>query len=191
MEYKYGEEISYDYSLIEPNDYEALRTFDCGNKKLNDFIHNEVIKNGVVNNEDGLLYKVVDSKLNRIIGVVSLAASGILVTMTGFTKILPGVKIDVFAIDKMYQKLHYDKNSADSKKSSAHYYFSDEIMGIFIKRCNTISEQYAHARYITLYADKKAYRFYKRNFFKDFTEFMEKENNMEIRENIPMYMSLK
>ena len=43
---------------------------------------------------------------------------------------------------------------------------------------------------IILYADKKARRFYERNMFSDFTEFMEKENNMEIAKNDPMYMEL-
>lgn len=190
MKYNYGEEIPYDYSLIEPSDYEALQRFDCGNEKLNHYIHDEIIVDGSINNEDGLLYKVIDLNSKGIIGVVSLAASGILMTMSNYTKILPGIKIDIFAIDKEYQKLHYDEESQNSKKSNSHYYFSDDIMGIFIRRCGEISQKYAHAKYITLYADKKAYRFYERNFFKDFTQFMERERNMEINENIPMYMTL-
>ena len=39
-------------------------------------------------------------------------------------------------------------------------------------------------------ADKKAYRFYQRNLFLDFETYMEQERNMEINENIPMYMKL-
>lgn len=44
--------------------------------------------------------------------------------------------------------------------------------------------------YILLYADRKAYRFYERNDFQNFEIYMEKENNMEINQNIPMYMKL-
>ena len=41
-----------------------------------------------------------------------------------------------------------------------------------------------------MFADKVARRFYERNMFSDFVEFMEKENNNEIAKNDPMYMEL-
>lgn len=46
------------------------------------------------------------------------------------------------------------------------------------------------ADYIVLYADKDAYRYYERNGFLDYSEYMIKENNQEINKNIPMYMEL-
>lgn len=71
-----------------------------------------------------------------------------------------------------------------------HYYFSDDIMGTILEHCRNISEEGALARYIVLYADKDAYRYYERNGFQDYSEFMIKENNQEIMKNIPMYMQL-
>ena len=59
-----------------------------------------------------------------------------------------------------------------------------------ISHCRDISEKYALVDYIVLYADKKAYRYYERNNFSDYTEFMVSENNQEIVENIPMYLKL-
>ena len=59
-----------------------------------------------------------------------------------------------------------------------------------IRRCRNIAEKEAIARFIVFYADKKARRFYERNLFSDFSEFMKKENNMEIAKNDPMYMRL-
>jgi hypothetical protein len=53
-----------------------------------------------------------------------------------------------------------------------------------------MSEEFLLINYILLYADRKAYRFYERNGFLKFESYMEKENNMEINENIPMYMKL-
>lgn len=105
-------------------------------------------------------------------------------------KILPAIKIDVFAVDLNYQKMHYNKVSEDDPDPDNHFYFSDCIMGEVIQHCYEISERYALVDYILLYADKKAYRFYQRNLFINFESFMEKEKNMEINENIPMYMKL-
>ena len=45
-------------------------------------------------------------------------------------------------------------------------------------------------KYVILYADVKALRFYERNFFMNFSKYMEKENNMEINKNYPMYLEL-
>ena len=187
MAYNYGEEISYDYHLIKPGDFTALQAFSCGNKKLDKFIHEELIVDMEVNTEDGLPFKVEDTTTRKIIGVVSLAASGIIFKLDNYTHVLPAIKIDVFAIDKEYQKLHYDK---ESENSDEHYYFSDDVMGTFIKHCRDIAEEKAVAHYIVLYADKEAKRFYVRNYFNDFAEYMVKEKNMEIQANDPMYMKI-
>ena len=48
------------------------------------------------------------TKKIKLIAVVSLAASAIIHTETNYMELLPSAKIDVFAIDKSYQKLHYD-----------------------------------------------------------------------------------
>lgn len=190
MAYKYGEEIAYEYHLIRPGDCSALQAFSCGNEKLDHFIHNELIVNGEVNTEDGLPFKVEDVLTREIIGVVSLATSGIIYQVDNYTRVLPAIKIDVFAIDEKYQKLHYDEFSKNEDAPNAHYYFSDDIMGTFIKHCQKIAEEYAVAHYIVLYADKKAKRFYERNLFEDFSRFMVKEQNMEIEANDPMYMKI-
>lgn len=191
MTYKYGEEIAYEYQLIRPEDYNVLQAFSCGNEKLDKFIHEELIVNGVVNIEDGLPFKVIDLSTEKIIGVVSLAASGIIYKVDNYTRVLPAIKIDVFAIDVKYQKLHYDEFSENEENPDSHYYFSDDVMGTFIKHCHNIAEEKAVAHYIVLYADKKAKRFYERNLFEDFSRFMVKEQNMEIEANDPMYMKIE
>ena len=61
---------------------------------------------------------------------------------------------------------------------------------MIISHCREMSEKYALVDYIVLYADKNAYRYYERNGFSDYTEFMVKENNQEIHKNIPMYLKL-
>lgn len=189
-EYKYGEDVDYEFGLLEVSDGDKLKCFDCGNAKLNQYIRQGVVLGSQVNNEDGLIFKAEDKIDNKIIAVVSLATNGVVHKQTNYMKILPAIKIDVFAVDKQYQKMHYNEESKKDPNKENHYYLSDCIMAEVIKHCNRISEEFALVNYILLYADKKAYRFYQRNFFLDFESFMEKENNMEINKNIPMYMKL-
>lgn len=188
--YTYGEEVEYEFALLEASDKDKLNNFSCGNVKLDKFIHEEIIPQDKVINEDGLIFKVEDEKNHKIIAIISLATNGIIFKQTNYMKILPAIKIDVFAVDLNYQKMHYNKESEDDPDPDNHFYLSDCIMGEVIQHCNNISESYALVKYILLYADKKAYRFYQRNFFTNFESFMEKEKNMEINENIPMYMKL-
>lgn len=188
--YKYGEEISYDFNLLKVEDYEDLQPFTCDNKKLDAHIHNDVIKNGKIIDEDGLYFIFRDLSTKNVIAVTSLAASGIIFKVGNYTHVLPAIKIDVLAVDIKYQKMHYDVSSETAENRDDHYYFSDDIMGTILDHCRKISEEKALASYIVLYADKKAYRYYERNGFEDYSEFMIKENNQEIMENIPMYMQL-
>ena len=190
MAYRYGEEIAYEYYLIRPGDFNALQAFSCGNEKLDKFIHEELIVNGEINIEDGLPFKVENEATGEIIGVVSLATSGIIFQVENYTHVLPAIKIDVFAIAEKYQKLHYNEESEIATNPDDHYYFSDDVMGTFIRHCQNIAEKEAVAHYIVLYADKKARRFYERNLFEDFSQFMVKEQNMEIEANNPMYMKI-
>lgn len=60
--YKYGEEIDYSISLLNVTDSIKLKEFDCDNFKLNYYIHNKIIVNEQVKNEDGLIFKFVDDK---------------------------------------------------------------------------------------------------------------------------------
>ena len=42
---KYGEEVSFEFGLLRVEDYENLQPFTCGNIKLDNHIHNDIIKN--------------------------------------------------------------------------------------------------------------------------------------------------
>lgn len=186
----YGENIHYECDLIKPEDYDKLQAFSCKNKQLDKFIHNELIMDGNIYDDDGLPFKYIDKVSGDICAIVSLAASGITFKEGMYTHVLPAVKIDVFAVDEKYQKLHMDKESEQSENKDDHIYFADEIMADVLKRCRNISESMMMIKYVILYADINALRFYERNFFESFSEFMEKENNMEINKNYPMYMEL-
>lgn len=187
---RYGEEISYDFKLLKVEDYNDLQPFTCGNEKLDLHIHRDVIREGQIVDEDGLYFVCRDLSTKKIIAIVSLATSGVVYEMTNYMHILPAIKIDVLAVDVEYQKMHYDYRSESSEDKDEHYYFSDDIMSTILQHCREISEEKALANFIILYDDKKAYRYYQRNGFLDYKEFMIKERNQEIHENIPMYMML-
>ncbi|MCQ2548500.1 MAG: hypothetical protein MJ134_00530 [Lachnospiraceae bacterium] len=186
----YGENIEYKYDLIKPEDINLIQAFSCGNENLDRYIQKELIINNDVDTTDGLPYKVVDLNTNEIIGIFSLAASGIIHRQGNYVHVLPAIKIDIFAINTKYQKIHMDAISEASSDPDDHFYFSDAILCEAIKICVKLSEEKIAVKYILLYADKKAKRFYQRNLFHDFADFMEKEQNMEINKNEPMYLPL-
>lgn len=114
-----------------------------------------MIKDGEVDIEDALPFKVIDLSTGEIIGIVSLAASGIIYKVGNYTHVLPAIKIDIFAIDVKFQKMPYDAVSNLSENPDDNYYFSDDVMGTFIRHCRDIVSEKAMAHYIVLYADKK------------------------------------
>lgn len=59
-EYTYGEEVDYEFNLLEASDKDKLINFSCGNVKLDKFIQEEIIPQDEVINEDGLIFKVED-----------------------------------------------------------------------------------------------------------------------------------
>lgn len=104
-------------------------------------------------------------------------------------ELLPSAKIDVFAIDKNYQKLHYDNESETAVDRENHYYFSDCILAEVIRHCVEISEKSILVNFILLYANREKL-ILRKKWFLEFEEYMEKENKAEINANLPMYMKL-
>ncbi len=183
-EIQYGEQIDYAIDLLTYEDKDKIINFECGKAPLDKYITQDIFSDGVLHCEDGLHYKVFDKDSGEIIGFVSLAASGLFYEVDNYSHMLPAVKIDVFAIDKKYQKLHIDE---ESEKSDDHFYFSDAIMNDFIGKIIRLSEEQLLVQFIILYADVDAHRFYIRNGYNDFNKFMRPEKNMEIEKNIPMF----
>ncbi|MBQ0050863.1 MAG: hypothetical protein KBT11_02230 [Treponema sp.] len=188
----YGEEISYEISLVKSSDKKLFELFSCGNISLDKYIKSEIFEESSLVNPDGLHFKVTTETNGKIvvIGFFSLATSGIIHRVENYSHIFPSIKIDVFAIDKNYQKLHYDKASETAENPDDHYYFSDDIMGQVIRHCRKINDEYVLSDYVILYADKNALRFYHRNMFEDYTEFMEPEQNQEVKKLYPMFFTL-
>ena len=103
---------------------------------------------------------------------------------------MSAVRIDVFAIDIRFQKLHWNEESENSTEHDEHLYFSDMIMAEVLKRCREVDSTQMLIEFIILYADKSKLRFYERNQFKSFENYMVPDKNMEVNNSLPMYMAL-
>ncbi len=186
----YGENVKYSIELLTFGDKNRIQSFSCGNESLDRYIKTEIFSSGELDCSDGLHFKVFLKESGEIIGFFSLAASGIIHKVMNYLKILPAVKIDVFAIDLKYQRLHFNEESEKAENPLDHLYFSDAIMLEVVKRIRNISETEACVDYIVLYSARNKEHFYTRNMFSPFEPFMEKESNQEIIKNIPMYLEL-
>lgn len=190
MIFEYGEDIEYSIGVLEYSDKSDIQEFDCGNEIINSYIRAEIFGETELLLTDGLHFKVCISGTNKIIGFFSLASSGIVHKMDNYLHMIPAIKIDVFAIDKNYQKIHFNKESKQSINNGEHYYFSDQILMEVVRHCREIDTKFALVDYIVLYAAKNAVHFYERNFFGSLEPYMLNEQNMEINSNIPMCMAL-
>ena len=99
--YKYGEAVSYRFELLRADDYDDLQLFQCGNEKLNNHIKSGVIQNDMIIDKDGLYFKFTDCKRETILGIASLATSGVLVKVGGYSHILPAIKMHTDSMKEM------------------------------------------------------------------------------------------
>ncbi|MFU0827853.1 MAG: hypothetical protein ACFWTJ_10045 [Lachnoclostridium sp.] len=180
INYKYGNEISYDIIKLGKNNYTLLKDFDCGSETLNNYFREEC-----ENDDSVVTYLFVDKKLNKLIGCVSLACSGIMYEVGKYVNTFPAIEIKYFAVRSCYQDLLYE-----ASEDSEHYYFSDELLSSIIFKCCDISQNIIGASYLILYSVKDAVHFYRRNKFIEYNEYMKKNKNQEITDCYPMFLPL-
>ncbi len=175
---KFGYDINFEMRVLSPNDKELLGDFDCGNEVINDFAINKINQQS-----DYVTYVFEDTDVNKIIAFASLACSSIKYECQNVVQSLPAIEIKYFAIKKQLQKFKYGEDDD-------HFYFSDMILSKIILKCREISEKIVGANYIILYSVPDAVKFYTRNFFKDYSEYMLKDNISFLDGCKPMYMPL-
>lgn len=160
----YGDEINYTVAVMSPDDDELLGDFDCGNEIMNDYFNSKC-----KNDTDCVTYIFKQDDTNKIIGFASLCCSSIKYEYQKVSQSLPSIEIKYFAILAELQKLVYDTKDK-------HFYFSDMMLVEVIKICRNISDNIIGAQYILLYSVPNALKFYKRNGFENYSEYMIKDN---------------
>ncbi len=174
----YGVEIQFEFFKLSSSNGSLLEDFDCGNSAINEYFHKECREDS-----GSVTYLAVDRSSGKIVGVACLACSGILHVIGQYRNTIPAISIKYFAIKSDFHKMkHYPEED--------HFYFSDQVLCDLIRICYNISENTIGAEYIILYAVPDAVKFYTRNGFKEFSEFMVPDNTRFLNECIPMYMRL-
>lgn len=174
-----GVELDLVKVLIHEGNYaDLIDNFNCGIVYFNQFLEKsyKVYKDGL-----GVTRLIIDKKAHKIVGYYTLSCSAVLHIDGSETKSIPSIEITMFAIDSIYQDLLY--------KTEEPYVLSDYILWGIIAEIRDLSEIIGIS-YITLYAVKDAYKFYLRNGFFDFEQFMEPIYNKDVKGCIPMFINL-
>ena len=174
-----GEDIPFEIVLFTSKYKNAVKDFDCGNEVINQYLTEQAY-----DDINAVTYLVINSDNKEVIGFISLCCSGIRYTTDeSFHVTLPAVEIKYFAIINSLHKLVFDD-------TDDHFYFSDKVLCEVLRMCRDISERIIGARYILLYAVDSAVRFYERNLFTPYTEFMSKDKIRFLDGCTPMFMEL-
>ena len=166
--------ISYSFLPVTAVSEELIAAFSCGSaeldKKLSEIRSDEYITG----------YAFVDNDAQRIIGYCAFNASGLTLSNDRERITYPAAEIKYFAIDEAYQHRQYSEEMN----------FSDYIFSKVIAHLYDISENVIAIRFVLLYSVPAAVTFYKRNFFEEFSSYMENDTYRYITGCVPLYYPL-
>ncbi|MGL4989280.1 MAG: hypothetical protein ACRCYT_02650 [Cetobacterium sp.] len=188
----YGSDLEFRFKLLKESNYNITKNFQCGNLYIDNFLKNEALKNQesktylIINQKK---QKFEDKNYKKLLGFFTLACSAIKYSPDEgrTTNNFSAIELKYFALDKSFQGLQYDSGFNDPDDL---FNFSDVVFGEILKKCQYIKENILGARYLILYSVPNSVNFYKRQFLENFNEYMEKNQNMEITDCIPMFISL-
>jgi len=166
--------INYSFVPVTAVSEELIAVFSCGSAELDR-------KLSEIRFDDDITgYAFIDNEEQRIIGYCAFNASGLTLT-NGHERITyPAVEIKFFALDEAYQH----------RKYSDEMNFSDYIFSKVMSHLYEIDENVIAIKFILLYSVPAAVNFYKRNFFKEFTPYMENDEYKYITGCVPLYYPL-
>ncbi|NGU31016.1 hypothetical protein G6Z34_13070 [Clostridium perfringens] len=183
----YGKDIKYKGILLDEESYKKydIDNFHCDDENVN---IEEYLKYSALNDysKNIAVTKLIINMENKdVIGFYSLSTTALAFEVSGKTNQLPSMEIKFFAIDKRYQHMKYDEDEEDVLNNLSNMIFFDILYLI-----RKLSEEICGVHSIILYSVPKAYNFYKRHGFKDFEEFMIRDQASYIQDCVPMYMKL-
>lgn len=185
---KYGKDINYKGVLLDKNSYEEydIDKFHCDDENINieEYLKYSALDDYSKNISVTKLIINVDNK--DVIGFYSISTTALAFEICGQRNQLPSMEIKFFAIDKKYQSMKYD----ESNDSEGLNKLSNMIFFDILDLIRNLSEEVCGIHNIVLYSVPKAYKFYRRHGFKDFEEFMIRDQASYIQDCVPMYMKL-
>ncbi|MBM7835717.1 hypothetical protein [Clostridium sardiniense] len=177
-----GKDIKYEVILLDEKSFReyAIDQFDCASENINTYIKETALKDYF--NNKGVTKIIINSDNKEIIGFYTLSTTALIYESNNKNHYLPSIEIKFFAIDKEYQGLKYDESEEELNN------FSNMMFFDILSSIRKISEEVCGVHNIILYSVAKAYNFYNRHGFKDFNEYMKRDEGKYIKDCIPLYM---
>lgn len=174
----YGENVKLSTGKrLSENDIEFVQSFDCGNEIINNYL-----KEHAYNDSKSTTSLIYDLSNNHVVSYYSLNCSGFVINSNSHIIIYPAVEIKMFAVDENYKHILF---SSEDNFTLSDYIFSNVISKIY-----DFTEEYCGADKVILYSVPRAEKFYRKNGFKRFQDFMLQSESKFIDGCIPMYMNL-
>lgn len=177
---EYGDEVQYEMKKLSPDDEESLGDFNCGNNEIDDYLKNRRKREEAFG---AVTYIYKERRTEKVIAFASISCSGIRYEYQNVIQTIPAIEVRYFAVLNELHKMVFDK-------TDKHFYLSDKLFCDLIGKCREISVNHIGADYMILYAVPDAVRFYKRNAFKDYIEYMASDKNRYLEGCTPMYADL-
>lgn len=155
-------------------------SFSCGQPFIDNYYKNEMF----CDTKSVPYCFWADDDKKELVGIAALSCSGIIIKSADRFHITPAIEVKIFAVDERYQH----KVFSDADEDGGHW--SDYCLSYLLCEIHSIAENVCGAEHVVLYSVPEAVSFYKRNFFKSFTELMKMPSNLFIDGCTPMFLNL-
>lgn len=182
LPYEYGNEVNVEFHKLTTENHKLVKRFKCGNKNIDSFVRHQSLKD-----KETVSYFATDKERNVVIAVISINCTGILMRKPNKRKnyqyMVSAIEVKYFAVNNDYKHLKYSNDAHD-------YTLSHQIFMHYINDIINITNDVCGATKIVLYSVPQAHSFYKRCKFKDFENYMEKDEQPYLKGCKPMFLSL-
>lgn len=174
---QYGSDLSLSLENLSKKIIDQYE-FNCGNEYINSCYSKSM------DNIETADFVFIDTNKNDIVAYFSLTCSAIMVEMEkSAINLVPAVEISIFALAVDYQGMPMTDKRTSSKLSKF-------LFEMIINRVYDFTEEYCGAGRVVLYSVPKAYNFYKKFGFSDFSSIMRGDASTALKDCIPMYYIL-
>lgn len=178
----YGENINFNIFKLTEEHLSLVNNFKCGNDEMDKYLKIKALEDLEYGNSFTRI--IINKDNNELIGYYSINCSSIVMDNCSHKYFSPAIEIKMFALSEKYQGIEYSNENEDDDM------FSDHILCEIISKIVGITEKYISARSILLYSVPKAKNFYERNGFEAFEEYMLSNDDIYLKDCIPMWFQL-
>lgn len=182
----YGKDIKFGIYKLADIHKKQISNFYCGTESIDEFLKERAYEEMESGNSVTKVVIIEDNKSEdngKIIAYYSLSASSIVIEDHEQKYFFPAAELRMFAVLDKLHGLDFTENKDEGTFSE--YLFSSIIYDIY-----ELSENAIGIQHVVLYSVPKAYNFYEKIGFKDFTKLMVRSNDRYLNGCIPMCLNL-